>query len=831
MASCLLGVESYADRPCLVVTARGGVFTEGQLPVVKLKGAPGGFGWTLLDWRRQTVRQGSFPVDGRQAFPDLPRGYYFVQARGAVTNVREVTFCLVADPSTRAHPQDSFYGVDAALSWVCSPDSYAVNWYGDDSYAACLDLIRLAGFKHVRERLSWREVSKEPGVYEWGRYLKNANLARERGLVLSGMFHDAAPYADVARKCPKDLLSVYRFSRDAARAFGEAVGDWEFWNEPDIGSFPGSVWDYMSVLKAAYLGFKAANPQMPVLNGAVCTGLYAAYEDALFANDLAKYSDVFNFHNYQELAACPALMDRLHACLDRAGVKDRATWLTEYGTNLEGLSVGEGLGLGVRAHSYEQEMVLAEVYPKATTLMQMMGVSRGYWFVFGARNERDGAKDWGVQRRDGSVKPIYLAMATMTECLSDAKIEGELKVAEGVRVFVFRHADGRQCLVLWAETPCDTVRNESEAPLKSVGKVFERPFSVAVKDGVYTAVDWCGVKSSVCTQDGYLDLKASRHASFVDGLSGLKPDMPAMNAGRIGRVEPAVDEDPSVILRAEFSTNDFQVVSGKTAVEMPGDRGRVKLIFWNLSDVPKTGMIKEIDGVALENLPTEIVLPPMGSAEIDATLVYTNVAASVVQVSFSGLFNGKRTSRLSVFVRSVKQFYDQCSIVELGRDGVAYWTRNDSASRTKISWDEQERAVRFDCMWDDPRVDRWFYLTHRFKNRAESFDGAVALEFDVKMESNKMENDVACAQVMFVKDKGMCGSAAYLPPNENWEKRKVDLSDPSGRPRYEGMDGFRVGCNPKGTRMTYWIRNLRLFRLKKNKDLTSKITIQKGEKQ
>jgi len=804
---------SLADGPRLSVSARGGVFAEEQVPVVALEGASGDVGWTLLDWRRLVVRTGAFPADGRQSFPDLPRGYYFVQAAGAVTNVREATFCLVADPATRKFPRDSFYGVDAALSWVCSPEHYAEKWYGEDSYAACLDLIRLAGLVHVRERLSWREVSKTPGTYNWGRYLKNAKLAHDRGLVVSGMFHDAAPYADVLRKGPRDLAAVYRFSRDAARAFGEAMGDWEFWNEPDIGFYPEPVWDYMSAQKAAYLGFKAANRERPVLNGAVCTGSYAAYEDALFANDLAKYSDVFNFHTYHDIAAYPALLGRLHACLNRSGVADRAAWLTEYGTNLEGHSAGNGLMKGAKAHSYEQELVLAEVYAKSTTLMQMKGVSRGYWFVFGAYNERNGAKDWGVQRRDGSVKPIYLAMATTTECLSDAKIEGELKVAEGVRAFLFRHKDGRQCLVSWSETPCDTVQGQSEAPLKSVGKSFDRPFSLSVKDGVYTVADWCGVKSSVRAHGGRLVLSASRYASFLDGISGLKPDVPATAAGRVAAAATAADEDLSVVLRAEFATNDFQVVQGKTAVETTGDRGRVKLVLWNLSDEPKSGTV-EADGVALEGMPSEIRLPPMGSATVDVTLVYTNAAAPAVQAVFTGTFNGRRTSRLVVRVRSEKRFYDLCTVTALGKEGVPYWTRNDSASRTKITWDEKEGAVRFDCEWDDPQVDRWFYPLHMFKSRDESFDGAVELEFDVRMESNKMENDVSCSLVMFIGGKDKGGSASYLPPNGNWEKRKVALSDSWGRPRYEGLSGFRVGCNPKGTRMTYWIRNLRLFRMK-----------------
>ena len=793
--------------------AKGGVFTVKETPTVSLSEPVKGLVWMLFDWQRNTLASGLWPADGRLTFPGLPQGYYFVQARNADVALREFTFCIVPDPATRAYPRDSFYGVDAALSWVCSPQHYAVNWYGDNSYRACLDLIKLSGLPHLRERMCWGQVSSKPGEYQWGHYLDNAKMARARGLLVSGMFHDAAKYAKRMIKGPSDMGAVYRFCRDMGAAFGDAMGDWEFWNEQDIGFWPDPVWDYMSAMKAAYLGFRAANPSMPVLNGAVCTGQFGTFDELMFENDLAKYSNVFNFHIYLPPSSYPSYFAKLYSFLDRVGAPNRQVWITESSTNIEGESDGEGLFPGYRAHSYEQEMVLAELYAKNRIYMQMGGIARDYFFVFGAYNERNGTKDWGVQRRDGSVKPIFSAISATTEHLVGATIEGEKKVGDGIRCFVFRQKDGSQSLAYWSVSPCDTAQGDGARVAKQQRMAIDRPFSLAVADGAYPSANWCGTKGTATAKDGKLALVASRYASFVDGLKGIAVDRPAKPIGEIENYAPAADEDLSVVMRIEFPTNQFRVAAQKTIAETDDDHGAVKLHVWNFSETPKTGRIC-VEDARLEGLPETVTLPAMGCATLDATLRFTNTAKSIARVCISGVFNGRRTSRLVAPIRSDKLLLATSDVVALPANDVAYWERNDSAATTKISWDEQEKAVRFDCAWNDPKVDRWFYPLHRFKDRAESFDGASLLEFEVKMQTNKMENNVSTSLVMLFppKDGGRSHNMGYTAPIDHWEKRRVALTGSHGEPLANGMGGFRVGCNPYGTQMTYWIRNVRLIK-------------------
>ena len=819
VACCALSLHATDVSLQVKPTAIGGVYTVGATPTVTLSSnVAEKVVWRLLDWRREKLGIGEWPEDGKLSFPELPQGYYYVQARivsadgKEKTALRDCTFCIVADPKTRTFPRDSFYGVDAALSWVSAPNNYAAAWSDGNTYRSSLDLIRLCGLPHVRERLTWSEVSKKPGEYDWGKYLENARFARERGITLSGVFHDAPKYAKRDGKGPVDPGAVYRFCRDAGRAFGTAMGDWEFWNEPDISFWPDPAWDFASASKAAYLGFRAAVPGMLVLNGAMAYTTKGTMSDTLFSNDLAKYTNVLNCHAYGPPAQWADFFAELRPFKERFGLGDRQVWFTESSTNIEGESDGEGLTPGFKAHSYRQELVLAELYAKNSSYMQMEGLAHNYFFVFGPYNERGGRKDWGVQRRDGSVKLVYSAIATMTEHLAAAKLEGEKKAGEGVKCFVFRQPDGSQSVACWSVSPVDEAKSPTAYVTDRQMLDIPKTCTLAVKDGTYPTADWCGTKGTVEARDGCLALPVSRYATFVDGLSGLAVDVPARPTGRIVDDPPAADEDLTVVTAIDFAKADFRVTKSEAGLD--GDRGAVTLRLWNFSDREKKGRLL-VEGAAIEGLPEEVVLPADGrEVTLPAKLRITDWSNTVTRLTVSGVFDGRRISKLFVPVRSDKMLLSVSEVVDLDANRPEFWKRNDSASETKITWDEQEKAVRFDLEWKDPKTDRWFYPQHFFRDRAESFDGATHLDCEVRMVSNKMENDVLCSHCMLYRKGEHVQYCDIKPATDFWEKRRVILTDATGKALGDGKDAFSIGFNPFGTKVTFWIRNVRIYKRK-----------------
>lgn len=797
LASCALTLQAR-----ITIDAPGHVYTEKEVP--SARGGAAGQAWQLTDWRGRSLRSGTWKADGTAVLPLLGCGYYHVKS-----GTEDATFAVVPVPESRAFDHASFYGIDSAQSWVSSPGHFDCPWYGGDTYRLVSDLLWRTGLPHVRERLRWGDVNPQPDIWNYGRYMYNADMLRHRGILVSGMFHDAPKRADVVQKLPRNLLEVYQFCAHTAEAFGDRMGDWEFWNEQDISFAPEPVWDYMAAMKAAYLGFKAGRPQTTVLPGAVCVANRSAYDVGLYANDLAKYSQVFNFHTYSPIASYPAIFANLRAFMKKAGIGRRAVWMTESGTNLEGHSNADGAHRGQKAHSPEQELIHAEFYAKSQIAFQMEGVSRNYFFVFGAYNERNGAKDWGVMRRDGTVKPTYAAISTMTRELVSAKLAGEMKVGDGLKAYLFNQPDGTQTLACWSLSSVDTSHGHAQS-----SPLGEKTLELAVADGTYRFTDLCGTTTRLVAENGKLALPVTRYTAYVSGLRGLKADLPPQPEGTIEDYLPAEDEDLCVVLRTDLDSEDFAITGRKSTAELKGDEGRLRLQIWNLSATPKRGQLK-VDGGTLDGLPKTIELPAWGKTEVAATLRPNTPQTFSEEVVVTGVFNGKRTSRLTVPVRYAKNFFAHCEKIPLQYQDPKIWQRNTSAAEFNASWDETEQAIKFEMSWEkNPNVDRWFYPVYELKQPAESLKQAAILEFEVKSVQDKVENDFNCQNLMLVypKEAGLRDRfISYAAPLTTWETRRVELgNNPNESPG--PVKAIRIGANPRGHRCTFWIRNLRILK-------------------
>lgn len=797
--------------PRVLTSARGNVFAESEEVRLRLSEPVGSPRWTLCDWSKRPVAEGAWPATGELSLGRRPKGYYFVTVDGGANAVREGSFCVVPDPQTRRASANGFYATDAALSWVCSPDHYVENWYGTNSYAACLDLIRLCGLASVRERLRTREVSRRPGEYAWGRYLENSKLAKERGISVLGMFHDSPAYVSADGASASDMLQVYRFCRDAGAAFRGMREGWEFWNEPDIGFWHGSVWTYAAAMKAAYLGFKAADPQTPVLNGSTSKRPGSPFHVKMFQNDLAKYSNVFNFHLYDPLATFPGFMADLRRLLASGGVSGRQLWLTESTTSLEGRPAGVGLASGRKAHSFAQELVLAEMCAKDYVGMQMLGVSRFYLFTFGAFNESDGT-DYGVQRRDGGVKPIYAAISAITERLGAAKPLGECRLDAATKCFAFAQPDGTRSVAVWTVSPGDTTAAKPADISSGQLDPLERTVSVPAADGEYAAANWCGTPLTLTARGGRLEIPVSRYATYVDGLKEVSVDVPAVAPGRVETYVPAEDEDLTVVLSVDFHPSDFALSSDKTSVDLIGNgrTGRVDLTVWNLSDRPKTGSLSA-EGAVLSGMPDGVSVAPWGKAVVTAGLSLPSSAPVATDVFFGGRFGGRRITRAAASVRDLAALLKTCEVVDLGSNRLDFWRPNDTACASRMVWDETEGAVLFDCDWTaDPRKDRWIYPIHDLDLPRESMDRAMMLTFEAKLDQDKIENDVRYSYLQ-LRVGNRLSRLGYLPPTRDWHAVQVSLNDGDPKTSAVGATGFMLGFNPQGTKCRFWIRNVKLI--------------------
>ncbi|MBR0504034.1 MAG: hypothetical protein IJJ84_01415 [Kiritimatiellae bacterium] len=741
---------------------------------------------------------------GTASLPCLGLGYYRVKSGEA-----ETTFAVVPVPECRMFDKDSFYGIDTAQSWLAQKGAFRCPWNGSDTYRTISDLIWRVGLPHVRDRLRWSEVNPKPGVLDFRHYMYNADLLCARGILVSGMFHDSPQWAGRLEKLPSDLAAIHAFCARVAATFGNRMGNWEFWNEQDIGFAPEPAWDYAAALKAAYLGFKAGRPGIAVLPGALCRMPVTSYMHAMYENDAAKYGDVFNYHIYSPVVNYPAIFAKLREFMALYGIADRAIWITECGTDLEGHSSSEGASKGNMAHSQDQEMVVAEFYPKSQIALQMEGVARNYFFVFCAYNERNGEKDWGVMRRDGTVKPVYAAISAMTCELVSARLVGEMQVGKGLRAYLFTQPDGTQTVAFWSVSPLDT----SKGGQVSAKDTCARLFAIPAANGNYRLTDMCGSRSQVTVTNGALELESTRFPAYVSGLRCLSASRLALPRGKVRPYVLAADEDLAVILRIELNTNDFKVASEKTKAILCAQTGRMNVQVWNLGDSVKTGCV-EVAGGRLRGLPEDsIKLGPFGTPPATFhcnVVVPDDPGVFTLDLVLSGTFNGKRISRLSVPIWLEDKVISTCKRIPLAWNNLESWTRNTSAQSYKVSWDEAEQAIRFDLEWESG-VDRWFYPTYKLSLPQESLSGAQMVAFEVKSAQDKVENDFKGSYLMPISGKKgkMLPYLSYPPPLGSWEMRHVELP---GDGSMDEVKAIRLGANPNGMKCSFWVRNISILR-------------------
>ena len=653
--SSAVSAEMSGFAPRIACDTPAGLFESGRPCEFRLVNPGSSRAWTLTDWESAEVAKGAWPADGRLSLGALPPGYYELTADGAPADMPAAasrfafTVYEPVPPATRR--ANRFFAVDSALSWISRPGNLLCPWHGGDSLRLVAEAIAAAGFNHARERLG------VPTARNYGHYLRDAEMFRSLGISVGGMFHHAGKDLRPNPALPRNLSGLYGFCAETVRTFGDRCDIWEFWNEPDIHYAPEPAWTYAAATKAAYLGFKAGRPEGLATMGALLRpcergGYCAAY----LANDIAYYTDAFMYHVYDPVCRYPERFACIRERLAEAGVPDLEIRVSECGTNLIGPSRLPSASKGIAAQSSDQERILTEFYPKSQILLQMEGVTRCDYFVFGAFLRPSGQLDRGVFRRDGTAKPIWAAMRTLVASVGDAELEGKVRIGEGRRAYVYRKPDGTHTLAFWKYSKVDLSTAAAHLGGKASPLTEGADFSVPAADGEYEVTDIVGRRRRVSAKGGQLKLRATAYPSYVAGLGPLEVHQRPFPRGRAGARAAAPELDLTTIVAADLNTNDFTVAASKDRATLRGASGRIRVEVWNLSKTPRKGAL-EVTGGVLEGVPAAFEVPPMGNLSFAAT--YRPAASSVGEgadatkgrlppLTLRGIFDGRPTTHCIV---------------------------------------------------------------------------------------------------------------------------------------------------------------------------------------
>ena len=763
----------------------GHVFTAKKGVEFALAGTAKGI-CRIYTYDRKNVFEKQMSLPGKISIPELPHGYYYVEFTSSDgKNTVKSDFAVVPDPSERKVSYDAPYCMDVALG----------KWKDLDDW---VEITHLMGVKFVRNRFHHARTEPAPGKYNWSIYGTSPLKLSDKGIHISAAWHDFAPWAknDPKMALAKDLKIPFEFAKKIASKYKGKINIWEFWNEPELlSATKEGTWEYASMLKAAYLGFKAGDPQIPVMNGAFCQLPWDNdYARAVMRNDLADYADIFNFHYYGPLASYPKVVSGWKKNLKEGGFTEPMLCITESGTNAEGPSEIPPEKGNLYRQSPGQEMIWAEFIPKSQILWQFLGVSRTFLFFLRPLNERSGTKEWGIVRRDKSVKPGYAAFSTLLDELGNAKCLGEVDLGKDMRGFLYRQSDGSNTLAFWSISELDTVK-EFYKTIPPFRDLKEKTFVISGDSA--TVIDSFGTPHTYRGQNGKITIPSVRLTSYLRNAPEMKI---RENAAEQGIASPRKREmDRSIVLRI-LPSCEYKLSTSRCSMfinEQAKDKSIVLQVA-NFSGKTKNVTIT-VHGCELPGFPAKVSVPPYKITEIKTSA--TKLASGKYELVFKGSSNGLPISQLEFPFRVTGgKMLD--SVPVAGTDDPKKWRAN-STGKMNITFDEPEQSLRFDAEFSEKVKDKWAYPVFDLPKGLK----CSAISFDIKVD---LDEKGASMYIFMLYTKKKHRFIHFVPKNHQWVNIIFEFSGSGIDPRE--LMNFQIGMNlKKQSHATWYIRNIRII--------------------
>ncbi len=352
-------------------------------------------------------------------------------------------------------------------AWAEEPDVAAVPWGiagSASSYSISGSWFPKAGKEMgvpwVRFFPEWRSLEPSKGNFKWDAADKVLKSAAEHKLKVNAILMGSTPWTkDKIHAFPMNNLADWSdWVTACVERYKDQVQHWEVWNEGNAGFNDGkhTTTDYANLAIATYTAAKKADPKAQV---ALSVASYdpAYINQVLIAMKQAGKPNCFDYicvHPYEVAGGLEdaygeipflSMGKTLRAILkEHAPEKANAElWISEIGHRI------------VKRPGENMEYKVGDNLVKMYTMALAQGFKRVQWFEGqDPPREEDG---FGLLRRDGSPRPSYHAMKSLTALLgARPQYIGWLDLSAGLPGpglgfgFVFRGANDKPVMVAWA---------------------------------------------------------------------------------------------------------------------------------------------------------------------------------------------------------------------------------------------------------------------------------------------------------------------------------------------------------------------------------------------
>lgn len=289
-----------------------------------------------------------------------------------------------------------------------------------EALAPLLDAVSEAGIGWLRVDVSWRDIERQPGVYDWRQVDALVAEARRRNLEILAIAAYTPGWATdgaAGSGAPRSPGDWRRFCAAAAGRYAGSIEVWEIWNEPNLDRFwSGTRAEWIDeILRPGADGVRAGNPAARIAGPALAhRNGPAPWHEWLY--DVLRQAggelDVVTHHLYA--ASDGAVSSRLGSRTPYGG--EPGLWRLAEPSLREVLEAAGWSGPVWLTETGWQAQGAAEIFQAAKyrgLLDEWFTGRRGrHWiervFFYELQDDAEGGTHWGILREDRSRKPAWV---------------------------------------------------------------------------------------------------------------------------------------------------------------------------------------------------------------------------------------------------------------------------------------------------------------------------------------------------------------------------------------------------------------------------------------